>query len=640
MNKTRKAIRLVLISLLVGSMFAPARFQAYADQQELVRLVVEVSDRRGEAAVRRAARAAGARAVRRVGTRAPREYEAAGEQRRAADLRRWRVIEVPRAQAAELIDVLRSKPAVADVHEEQLYEVALTPNDPYFPQQWGLLNASSPLADINAPAAWEKTTGSSNTVIAILDGGVDLTHEDLANKVWTNSGEVAGNGRDDDGNGYADDVHGWDFAGNRPAAVPHNHGTHVAGIAAAEANNGRGVAGVDWGARIMPVRVLSQSGVGREEWIARGIEYAAANGADVINLSLVGGPSNVLAAAVENAYAAGAVVVAAAGNGRLNTDFAKPYPVCADVGGVDMVLGVAATDEAGEPASFSNYGACVNVSAPGKNIWSLINGNRYRRMSGTSMSAPFAAGAAGLYLALHPGASPAEVIAAVSAGDSFAGARAEQWNARYKGRLNAARVVVAPFEESGGETPAPPLPGSGIARLSVSKTGPAETAPGARVTYRLTVENTGTGAAAGVRVTDRFDRDLAYAAGESSAACVAAGREVTCRRAVLGPGETVTFDVVFTVAADVRCGERLRNRASVYMEERGRSRRQAMSERVTTMVVCVRVDERATAVTDEMEMQSRRVEEARLYECGEPAGDLRFVRNTRMVRTAQGCPVK
>ncbi len=200
---------------------------------------------------------------------------------------------------------------------------------------------------------------------------------------------------------------------------------------------------------------------------------------------------------------------------------------------------------------------------------------------------PLAAGVAGLYLAVHLEASPAEVIAAVSAGDAFGGEDAERWNARYKGRLNAARVVGAPFEESGGEAPGPvPPPGGGTARLSVTKSGPAEAAPGARVAYRVAVSNTGNGAAAEVVVADRFDADLSFVAGASSADCRSAGREVACRRGSLAAGETVTFDIVFDVSSGTRCGTRLRDRASVYAQEDGRSRRQAMSERVTTEVRC------------------------------------------------------
>ncbi len=380
----------------------------------------------------------------RVTERGPRWYRAHGEERLGQDARRFRVVTTTAEERAGLVERLRADRRVRQVWEEQEYTTAVVPSDTRFAEQYGLFSAAQPLADINAPAAWEKTTGAAATVVAIIDGGIDLTHADLLDKRWTNPDEVPGNKQDDDGNGFVDDVAGWDFVGNKPAQVAIAHATHVAGIAGAASNNGVGVSGVDWGTRLMSVRVLNSAGVGRESWIARGIDYAVENGADVINLSLVGGPSPLIGAAIENAYAAGVVVVAAAGNFGLDTTFRSLYPVCADIGGVDMVLGVAATDQKGEPASFSNYGRCVNVAAPGKTILSTVPKNRYKTMSGTSMSAPFVTGVAGLYLALHPGASPAEVIAAITSNaDPFTGSKAATWNQKYKGKLNAARVVGA-----------------------------------------------------------------------------------------------------------------------------------------------------------------------------------------------------
>lgn len=369
---------------------------------------------------------------------------------------RFGVVEATPTALGATIEHLRRQPGVKRVRLEQEYQAALVPNDPHFSEQYGLQSSVSALADIKAPAAWEKTTGSSATVIAIVDGGVDVTHEDLAGKMWANPGEVPGNHLDDDGNGFVDDVHGWDFVSDKPAMFAIDHATHVAGIAAAAGNNGVGVAGVDWGARIMSVRVLSSFGVGRESAIAEGIHYAVVNGAKVINLSLVGAPSDLLAAAVEEAYNAGVVVVVAAGNSGADTTGGRVYPVCADIGGVDMVLGVGATDAAGAPASFSNYGSCLNVSAPGKKIISTVVGNQYHDMTGTSMSSPFVAGVAGLYLALHPSASPAEVIAAITNNaDSFTGPHAAEWNQEYKGKLNAAKVVGATELITPTPTPSP-----------------------------------------------------------------------------------------------------------------------------------------------------------------------------------------
>lgn len=380
---------------------------------------------------------------RRLGERAPRAYVENGRGRTARDMRRWRVIEVKRSQLGRLKDELADSSAVASVHEEKLYYEARVPGDPLFVEQYAL----SGMAGV-----WEKTTGSSSTVIAVLDGGVDLEHEDLREKIWINRGEVPANNEDDDGNGFVDDVHGWDFITGGPAAAGVHHATHVAGIAAAASDNGIGVAGVDWGARLMSVRVLSSRGVGREEGMIRGIDYAVANGADIINMSIVGPASPALLDAIENAYAAGVVVVAAAGNSGADTARVNPFPACADVRGINMVIGVGATDEAGETASFSNYGPCVDVSAPGKNILSTRAGNHYGTMSGTSMSSPFIAGVAGLYLSLNPNAPANEVIEAIVSSRASSGL------------VDAATVVGAASQvpdNSPEPTPAPPASDGG-----------------------------------------------------------------------------------------------------------------------------------------------------------------------------------
>lgn len=391
----------------------------------------------------------GVREVRALSDRAPRLYVGAHGVRRAGDLRRWRVIEVDEADREQVQAELERNPVVVSVQEEPVYQAALIPfdsaqgkpNDPYFSEQFGL-HSDTWLVDINAPEAWERTTGSTQTVIAIVDAGVDLTHEDLQEKVWVNEDELPGNGVDDDANGFIDDVHGWDFVRHAPVAVAADHATHVAGIAAASGNNGVGVAGVDWGARIMSVRVLGSTGFGGEADIVAGIHYAVANGARIINLSLVGSGSPAMLEAIENAYAAGAVVVAAAGNAGVDTGQTDVFPACADVGGVNMVLGVGALDEEGRPARFSNFGTCVDVSAPGEDILSTRTSNRYGLMRGTSMSAPFVSGTAGLYLSVAPGAAPAQVIGALTGTmTAFEGEDATEWAENFRGRLNAAGAV-------------------------------------------------------------------------------------------------------------------------------------------------------------------------------------------------------
>lgn len=445
-------LKTVLSFFLVASLLLPVGLRADSHQSalETVTLMVELKDPTS-LELRRAVRE-----IRKISDKAPRMYVADGDVRRAQDLRRWRVVEVVASEAEAIKSELMQNPAVASVREEHIYEAAVVPNDPRFSEQIGLHTDTWPL-DINALEAWERTTGSLSTVIAIVDGGVDILHEDLKDKIWVNSDEVAGNGVDDDGNGFVDDVHGWDFVARRDAQLGIDHGTHVAGIAAASSNNGVGVAGVDWGARIMSVRVLGPGGFGGESNIISGINYAVANGADVINLSIAGASSQAMLDAVENAYAAGVVVVAAAGNAGTNTDRVQVMPGCADVHGVNTVLGVGALDDEGEPASFSNYGKCVDVSAPGKDILSTKVGGRYGTMKGTSMSSPFVAGVASLYLSLHSSASPAEVIGAITGTmTAFEGPKAAEWTEDYKGRLNAAGVVGSSSGSSSGDSGGPP----------------------------------------------------------------------------------------------------------------------------------------------------------------------------------------
>ncbi len=446
-----------LAAILITGLILPVQgYTQSVESEPTVRVVIELAS--ASADVPDTDWNEAIKAVRTVSNRAPRRYATHDGVKTAGDLRRWRVIEVEADQAQALISELRSNPAVEQANVEKIYQAAMLPNDPQFSSQYGLAGSSG-LADIKATTAWDTTTGSAATVIAIIDGGIDISHEDLAGKIWRNSDEIGGNGIDDDANGYVDDVNGWNFWRNNPNPDVINHATHIAGIAAASSNNGVGVTGVDWQARIMPVQALSASGTGGEENIIQAINYAVANGADVINMSIVGSSSSALLAAVENAYASGVVVVAAAGNNGRDTGTLNPYPACAELNGVNMVIGVGATDDAGEPANFSAYGKCVDVSAPGDRVYSTKQGNKYGTMTGTSMSAPFVAGAAGLYLSRHPSAVPAEVISGiVDSADAFSGSNAASWNTKYKGKLNLA-ALVGP-SDSPSQPPAPNEPAS------------------------------------------------------------------------------------------------------------------------------------------------------------------------------------
>jgi hypothetical protein len=262
------------------------------------------------------------------------------------------------------------------------------------------------LDGVNAPEAWAQGYTGQGVVVAVVDSGVDYNHSDLSGNIWVNSGEIADNGVDDDGNGFVDDVRGWDFFdGDNDPMDSDVHGTHIAGTIAAE-NNGFGVTGVAYNATIMPVRVIDSEG-GTSSDIAAGIRYAADNGANVINLSLGG---NFTSAEEEEAirYASdsGVVVVMAAGNEGAS------QPVYPARYATDWGIAVGAVDSNKTLANFSNRaGATVldYVVAPGVDILSTTPGNSYQSFDGTSMAAPHVAGVAALVLSANPNLTPAEV---------------------------------------------------------------------------------------------------------------------------------------------------------------------------------------------------------------------------------------
>jgi len=296
----------------------------------------------------------------------------------------------------------------------------LIPNDPLYSSQWGI-----PATKIDV--VWNTTTGDSTSIIAILDTGVDWQHPDLAANIWTNRLEIPGNGLDDDGNGLIDDVRGWDYINNDNNPMDDNsHGTHCAGIAAAVGNNGIGIAGANWNARIMPIKVFQSSGKGDAATIAKGVNYAAGKGATVISMSFGSySASLTIKDALASAYST-SVLVAAAGNDAIPIG---PGMGCAPMfpGAYSFVLGVEANKQIpeacipGKPATiracfsnydqdgpvFSNYPDLLNyeLKAPGAGILSCVPGGNYREYNGTSMAAPLVAGAVSLYSKLKPNES-------------------------------------------------------------------------------------------------------------------------------------------------------------------------------------------------------------------------------------------
>ena len=303
---------------------------------------------------------------------------------------------------------MRADPRVEFAEPDQKFSVNIVPNDPYFSASgtWGqVYDDLWGIKKVNAPAAWDTTNGQG-IVVAVVDTGIDYNHPDIQPNLWSNSGEIAGNGIDDDGDGYVDDVRGWNFAYDRNDPFDDNgHGTHVAGTIAAVGNNRIGVVGVAWGAQVMAVKILDASGSCEEATCAKGVVYAADHGADVINLSWGGNaPSQVIADAIDYAHSLGAVIVASAGND--DADVTGETPAC-----LWDVIAVAATDYKDVPASFSNWGTRIDVAAPGIDILSLRAagstlgtpvGDGYMRLDGTSMAAPHVSGLAALLLAAHP----------------------------------------------------------------------------------------------------------------------------------------------------------------------------------------------------------------------------------------------
>ena len=288
-------------------------------------------------------------------------------------------------------------PPVADAPPStETSRPAALPNAPYYGSNldWNL-NA------VGAPEAWNAGYRGDNVVVAVIDTGINVFHSDINDNIWTNPGEIAGDGIDNDGNGFIDDFYGWNFVANSPNVFDDNgHGTHVAGTIAAE-QNGFGATGVAPDTEILSVKVLNQQGSGFVSAIANGIRYAVDSGADIINLSLGGGFSTAIASALGYAAANDVLVVAAAGNESSSVP-SNPATLSSIY---SNVLSVGAYDSRGNIASFSNgvgRSGAVQVDAPGVNIYGLASNGGFRTISGTSMAAPHVAGVAALTLSANP----------------------------------------------------------------------------------------------------------------------------------------------------------------------------------------------------------------------------------------------
>ncbi len=337
---------------------------------------------------------------------------------------------------------------------------AKQPDDPYYERlkSWG---------NIALEQAWDITTGSKNIIVAVLDTGVDLDHPDLVANLWINENDPV-DGKDNDNNGYVDDYYGWDFVDEDPIPAPDKvnytdlglqHGTVVSGLIGAVGNNGVAGAGVSWKVKIMPLKILDSAGSGDTAMAIKAIDYAIVNGADIINMSLVGTTGvQEFKRALLRAYDAGVTVVAAVGNAPedeeaydLRVD--PHYPACFvdEINNKNFVIGVAAVDEDDVLGSFSNYGrGCVDISAPGQFLPSTL----YRSLdlgltdnyggdwSGTSVAAPLVSGAVVLMKSLEPDLTPKQILEYLVLGaDSLVYTNPSMVSEMGAGRLNIEKTL-------------------------------------------------------------------------------------------------------------------------------------------------------------------------------------------------------
>ena len=323
------------------------------------------------------------------------------------------------ANVDTLMERLKKNPAVVYAEPNYIYSVNYTPNDPGRSQQWAW-------GKIEAYGAWDVTQGSSSAVVAVVDTGVQLNHPDLNAKI----------------------VSGYDYVQNDSNATDGNgHGTHVAGTAAAETNNSTGGAGTCPNCSVMPVRVLDNNGSGSLDNVAKGITFAADNGADVINLSLGGGGSSTLQNAVNYAWNKGSFLACAAGNSNTSST-SSSYPAA-----YGNCFAIASTTSSDARSSFSNYGSWVEVAAPGSSIYSTWLNSGYNTINGTSMATPHVAGLAGLLSS--QGLSNSQIRDRIcSSADDISGT-GTYWTC---GRINALNAVS---DDTTPPPPPPPPPPSG-----------------------------------------------------------------------------------------------------------------------------------------------------------------------------------
>jgi subtilisin family serine protease len=344
------------------------------------------------------------------------------------------------------------------------------PNDENYSAQWALSNESG----INAIGAWETTTGSSDVVVAVIDTGIDYTHPDLAASTWQNPNEIPGNGLDDDGNGVIDDVHGFNALNGSGDPFDDNmHGSHVSGSIAAQSNNGIGITGVSWNAKIMGLKFLNSRGAGGVAQAISALNYVAMMKARGINIRVAnnswGGDAN--SEPLKNALQAvadlGISIVVAAGNSSENNDTASSFPANYALPGL---ISVGATDKNQELATFSNYGVTsVHIAAPGASILSTIPSGLYRTLSGTSMAAPHVSGALALLYTSYPSLSVNDARTWImESGEPLSSLNGKIISGRKLNTSNLVRAILQPVLPPSKPIVTCPFVGEEINGISVS----------------------------------------------------------------------------------------------------------------------------------------------------------------------------